>query len=434
MDLKIPVNIFWFRRDLRIDDNSGLFHALSSHNPVLPLFIFDTDILRDLDQDDARVTFIHQVLKKIDRQLKRFSSGLLIKKGSPLKVFRELLREFRVAEVFTNHDYEPYSIQRDNELDAFLKTRNIRFNTFKDHVIFEKDEVVKADGTPYTVYTPYMKKWLQLLGEIHLPVFPVSQRRERFFTGEIKPFPTLKDLGFKKSRTKVPPYCTDELRIRDYETTRDFPALDGTSRIGPHLRFGTVSIRKLVRQVNIPQQTYLKELIWREFFMQILYHFPHVITHSFKPDYDKIEWPNNEVLIDRWCRGETGYPLVDAGMRELSITGFMNNRVRMVTAGFLCKHLLTDWRRGEAWFAKKLLDYELSSNNGNWQWAAGSGCDAAPYFRIFNPMEQQKKFDPEMKYIKKWVPEVNTARYPQPIVDHKAARERAIRVYKSAFN
>lgn len=432
--MKIPVNIFWFRRDLRIDDNAGLFHSLSSQHPVLPLFIFDSDVLRGLDNYDSRVSFIYQNLTGIDRQLKRFGSGLVIKKGKPLEIFRKLVKEFRIVEVFTNHDYEPYSVQRDNELAAFLNTKNIRLNTFKDQVVFEKDEVVKADGTPYTIYTPYMRRWMERFENTKLFSFGVNKLKGRFLSGVTAPLATLEELGFVKSTIQIPSYTIEEQRIQDYEKTRDFPEKSGTTRIGPHLRFGTISIRKLVNEVNIPQQTYLKELIWREFFMQILYHFPHVVTQSFKSAYDKINWINNEEQFEKWCQGETGFPLVDAGMRELNATGFMHNRVRMVTAGFLCKHLLIDWRWGEAYFAKKLIDYELSSNNGNWQWAAGTGCDAAPYFRVFNPTEQQKKFDPNMHYIKKWVPEVNTSKYPQTMVDHKTARELAIRVYKEALS
>jgi len=431
--LKIQVNIFWFRRDLRLEDNAGLYHALSSINPVVPLFIFDTDILNGLERDDPRVTFIYENLEAIDQELKKFSSGLLVRYGNPLNVFMELVKTYRVTEVFANRDYEAYGIQRDNEMEAFLETKSIRFSTFKDHVIFEKDEIVKADRTPYTVYTPYMKRWMERFSNTSIPYFDVSSLKSGFFKGVLPPLPSLEALGFTRSNIVIPPFRTEEQRIKDYQNTRDFPAKPGTTRIGAHLRFGTVSIRELVKQVNIPQQTFLKELIWREFFMQILFHFPQVVTRSFKPAYDKIEWLNNKDHFEQWCRGETGYPLVDAGMRELSATGFMHNRVRMVTASFLCKHLLTDWRWGEAWFAKKLLDYELASNNGNWQWAAGTGCDAAPYFRVFNPAEQQRKFDPEMQYIKKWIPEINTSGYPQPIVDHKTARDRALRAYKTAL-
>ena len=432
--MKVQINIFWFRRDLRLEDNAGLYHALSSHNPLLPLFIFDTDILKGLEKDDPRVTFIYETMVAIDQELKKFSSGMLIRVGNPLKIFRDLIKTYRIAEVYANHDYEPYGIQRDNEVEAFLQTKSIRFNTFKDHVIFEKDEVVKADGTPYTVYTPYMKRWMDRFGNTSIPSFDVSSLKANFFKGELPPSSSLEELGFEKSSIQVPAFRTEDDRIKDYQNTRDFPAESGTTHIGPHLRFGIVSIRELVKQVNIPQQTFLKELIWREFFMQILFHFPQAVTQNFKAAYDKINWINNEEQFKKWCMGETGFPLVDAGMRELNATGFMHNRVRMVTAGFLCKHLLIDWRWGEAYFAQKLLDYELSSNNGNWQWAAGTGCDAAPYFRVFNPSEQQKKFDPNMNYIKKWVPEVNTSKYPQPIVDHKTARERAIRVYKEALS
>ncbi|MCB2220890.1 MAG: DNA photolyase family protein [Bacteroidetes bacterium] len=428
------ITIFWFRRDLRLYDNAGLFHALCAGRPVLPLFIFDTAILKELPRDDARVTFIHQELQKINAQLKKHGSTLLVRKGEPIEIFQELVKKYPLASVFTNRDYEPYAIQRDEKVSAMLKNADVEFHDWKDQVIFEKDEVVKQDGNPYTVYTPYSRKWLERFHNEELPSFSIEKYTDRFYACDFEPIPDMNDIGFELSEIKVPPGRTSKDLIENYNQTRDIPSKEGTSRMGPHLRFGTVSIREVVQRAAKYEPTFLKELIWREFFMQILFHFPKVIDHSFKPAYDNIPWINDEVQFESWCQGKTGYPMVDAGMRELNETGFMHNRVRMVTASFLCKHLLIDWRWGEAYFAEKLLDYELSSNNGNWQWAAGTGCDASPYFRVFNPESQQKKFDPDLTYIKKWVPELGTNRYPKPMIDHKFARERAIKTYKQAIN
>jgi deoxyribodipyrimidine photo-lyase len=432
--LKEPINIFWFRRDLRLRDNAGLFHALKSERPVLPLFIFDTDILNELEKDDARVTFIHQAIQNIHHELVENGSRLEVKYGKPVEVWNDLLKEYSVSRVYTNHDYEPYAIRRDNEVKMLLESKGVDFETFKDQVIFEKGEVVKDDGKPYTVYTPYMRKWMARFEREGVKVCDTERYFDNFMKQPKDGILSLEEIGFTKSNISVPGYRLNPQRIEDYEKTRDYPALDGTTRVGAYLRFGLVSIRELVLRVKEFNPTYLKELVWREFFMQILYHFPQVVDKSFKQAYDNIPWINDEKQFRLWCEGNTGYPMVDAGMREMNQTGYMHNRVRMVVASFLCKHLLIDWRWGEAYFAKKLLDYELSSNNGNWQWAAGSGCDAAPYFRVFNPTEQVKKFDPELKYIQKWIPELNTPDYPDPVVDHKFARERAIRTYKDALN
>jgi deoxyribodipyrimidine photo-lyase len=429
-----PVNIFWFRRDLRLNDNGGLYDALTKGSPVLPLFIFDTNILNELEKNDPRVTFIYNELNRINKQLKSAGSRLLIKYGDPLTVWKNLIREYNIAEVYTNHDYEPYAIERDLQIRNFLQTKNIVLKTFKDQVIFEKHEVVKDDGKPYTVYTPYMNKWMARCRQNPVQNFNTAKYFNNFIQLPWEKIPELKEIGFVKSDIQVPQIRIASDRIEHYEQTRNIPSLDGTTLTGTHLRFGTISIRELVKLADsFANKTYLKELIWREFFMQILCHFPKVVSESFKPAYDKIKWENDETHFNCWCEGKTGYPMVDAGIRELNATGFMHNRVRMVVASFLCKHLLIDWRWGEAYFARKLLDYELSSNNGNWQWAAGSGCDAAPYFRVFNPAEQMKKFDPDMIYIKKWIPELDTDAYPKPIVDHKFARERAIQVYKEAL-
>jgi deoxyribodipyrimidine photo-lyase len=434
ISLKNKVNIFWFRRDLRLNDNAGFYHALESRLPVLPIFIFDTKILKDLKKDDPRVTFIWENLKKINEELKKHDSRLIIKYGNPVDVWENLITEYLPEKVYANHDYEPYALERDLQVSQFLAKHKIDFISFKDQVIFERAEVVKNDGKPYTVYTPYMNKWLVRLHENSIPAFPTQNYFNNFLKLSWSEIPGLENFGFAKSKIIVPYAMYDTVRIENYEQTRNFPFVDGTTMVGPHLRLGTISIRELVTRADEAEnKSFLKELIWREFFMQILFHFPYVIKKSFKPAYDRIHWKNNEDDYRRWCEGTTGYPMVDAGMRELNATGFMHNRVRMVVASFLCKHLLIDWRWGEAYFAKKLLDFELSSNNGNWQWAAGSGCDAAPYFRIFNPTEQLKKFDPDLKYISKWIPELNTRDYPTPMIEHRFARERAIEVYKRSL-
>lgn len=426
------MTIFWFRRDLRLEDNTALFHALNENNEVLPIFIFDTSILKHLEREDARVSFIHQELSKINVKLNTIGKNLAIFHGTPEAIFNQLVSENEIESVYANHDYEPSARKRDKSINELLKSKGISFKTCKDQVIFEKSEIVKDDGKPYVVYTPYSKKWIEKLNSIQLKNYP-SETLLHKIVNHSYPLLSLNDIGFEPTTIKLPEYTIDENRIGNYESTRNFPAINGTSLIGIHLRFGTISIRKLVNYArNFSNITFLKELIWREFFMQILWHFPQTTTKSFKEKYDAIEWINNEELFHKWCQGKTGYPFVDAGMRELNATGHMHNRVRMIVASFLCKHLLIDWRWGEAYFANKLLDYEQASNVGNWQWAAGSGVDAAPYFRIFNPTEQIKKFDSELKYIKKWIPELNTSAYPNQIVEHKEARERCLQTYKKA--
>lgn len=426
------MNIFWFRRDLRVDDNVGLYHALSSGQPVLPIFIFDTSILSQLPPDDARVTFIHQQLESIQQALQAVGKSLAVFHGIPEEVYTQLLTEQKIDTIYTNHDYEPYARKRDKALNQLFKSKGVDFKTSKDQVIFEKSEVVKDDGTPYVVYTPYSRRWKERFRTLTLQHYPSETLLDQI-TDHSYPFLSLENIGFKPSKIKVRPYDISETLIRNYEATRNFPALNKTSFLGIYLRFGAVSIRKMMaKAIAEKNETFWNELIWREFFMQILWHFPHTVHQSFKPKYDEIQWNNDVDLFQKWCNGTTGYPIVDAGMRELNATGHMHNRVRMIVASFLCKHLLIDWRWGETYFALKLLDYEQASNVGNWQWAAGSGVDAAPYFRIFNPSEQIKKFDKDWYYIKKWVPEVETSAYPNPIVDHKEARERCLSVYKAA--
>ena len=427
--LKDKISIFWFRRDLRLEDNRGLQAALNGPFPVLPIFIFDDEIIGELDEDDARITFIYKTLGQISTELRRKANDLYCKKGKVTEIWEALLKEFNVQSVYANEDYEPYAINRDKNIEQFLLEHEIDFHLFKDQVIFAKNEILKNDQTPYTVFTPYKNKWVAELKKDQ-NILQTSPLNESNFLKIRLHFPKLKELGFRESVIRVLDY--DIHNLQDYDQVRNFPALNRTSHLSPHLRFGTISIRRMVAQ-TLANEPFLSELIWREFFMQILFHFPKVVNHNFRSKYDQIQWRNHPGEFEKWKNGKTGYPLVDAGMRELNATGYMHNRVRMVVASFLCKHLLIDWQWGEAYFAKKLLDYELSSNNGNWQWAAGTGCDAAPYFRIFNPTEQAKKFDPDMIYIKKWIPEIDTSDYPPPMVDHKLARERAIATYKKGI-
>ena len=423
-------NIFWFRRDLRLDDNTALANALLSKNPIIPIFIFDSNIIESLPEDDARISFIYAQLEKINNALKFHKSSLLIKKGDPKSVFKSLIKEFDIEEVYSNFDYEPYAVKRDTEITDLLNQNKIKHLQHKDQVIFEPHEILKDNGDPYTVYTPYKNKWLSKFRETPIQIFD-SVNFEKFVK-KLFEFPQLSSLGFSKSQIKVKDYSLEILE--GYKENRDIPSLDKTSYLSVHLRFGTVSVRKIVNSLGSNDTAFLSELIWREFFMQILNNFPHVQKGSFKKKYDKIVWRNNKEEFKMWCEGKTGYPIVDAGMRQLNKTGYMHNRVRMITAGFLCKHLLIDWRWGEKYFAQKLLDYEMSSNNGNWQWAAGTGCDAAPYFRIFNPFTQQTKFDKSYKYVKKWLPEFAEDEYLDYVVDHKFARERALECYKSALS
>ena len=428
------ISIFWFRRDLRLKDNHGLYQALESGKKVLPIFIFDEDILDLLEnKSDKRVDFIVHALQTLNSFLKSKNKGIKIFKGKPLEIYKKLTENYEIEAVYSNEDYEPYAIKRDQEIADFLASKNINFHQFKDQVIFHKDEIVKADKKPYTVYTPYSKLWLNEFQKVDLQGFPSEKKLDNLLD---IPFEELKieDIGFQKTNLAFEIPEADLHIIKTYEETRNFPAVKGTTQLGVHLRFGTISVRKLAKIAKENNLTFLKELIWREFFMQILYHFPKVVNHSFKSKYDAIPWENNPEFLEKWKAGKTGFPIVDAGMRELNATGFMHNRVRMITASFLIKHLLTDWRIGEAYFAEKLMDYDLSANNGNWQWCASSGCDAAPYFRIFNPDEQQKKFDPDFKYIKKWIPEFGTKYYPKPIVEHKKAREKVLKVYKEALD
>ncbi|MBK6380200.1 MAG: deoxyribodipyrimidine photo-lyase [Chitinophagaceae bacterium] len=429
------VNIFWFRRDLRLTDNAGLYHALKSNNPVLPIFIFDKNILDKLaDKADRRVAFIHAALEEMQGELVKINSTLQFFYTTPQEAFEKLSSTYSFEKVFTNHDYEPYAKERDDAIGAFLKTKGALLHSFKDQVIFEKDEVIKDDGKPYTVFTPYSRKWKAALQDFHFKEYPTEKYFGNFYRQTPNAIPSLVSMGFVKSEEAFPSKQLNDELVKKYQEQRNFPAIPGTSKLGVHLRFGTVSIRQLARHSSSLSETFLNELIWRDFYQMILWHFPQVgMGKAFKPAYDFIEWRDDEEAFEKWCAGQTGYPIVDAGMRELNATGFMHNRVRMIVASFLTKHLLIDWRLGEAYFAEKLLDFDLAANNGGWQWAAGSGCDAAPYFRIFNPYLQTKKFDPQLEYINKWVPELNELHYPKPIVDHEFARKRCLEVYANAL-
>jgi deoxyribodipyrimidine photo-lyase len=431
---KQKVSICWLRRDLRLTDNTALYQALKSPYPVLLLFIFDKNILDQLDDKrDKRVAFIHETLFEINKEIVKYGSSVLMIHNKPAATFEHLVETYDIKEIFLNHDYEPYAIERDQQIKEFAKLHNISFHTYKDQVIFEKAEVLKSDQTPYTIFTPYANTWKQKYKEKEEIFYPSEKWLHNLIKTDPFAFPSLSEIGFEDIKSTISQPEINEELIRQYSDYRNIPSVEGTSKIGIHLRFGTVSVRQITRTASQLSEQWLNELIWREFFMMILCHFPQVVHHNFKRKYDAIKWRNNEHEFELWCQGKTGYPLVDAGMRQLNETGWMHNRVRMIVASFLCKLLLIDWRWGEAYFAQKLLDYELASNNGNWQWAAGSGCDSAPYFRIFNPSEQIRKYDPELKYIKRWIHDFRPG-YIEPVVEYKLARSRALEVYKKALD
>ncbi len=438
--MKNEIVLFWFRRDLRLFDNAGLYHALKSGYAVLPIFIFDKNILNKLpNKKDRRVAFIHNSIEAIDKQLSKLNSNVSVFYDAPLTCFENLKNNYKIKCIYTNHDYEPYAIERDELIKKWCMQNNIAFNSYKDQSIFEKNEVTKDDGRPYTVFTPYANKWKKTLEPFFLKTYPCDKYYKKFIEKNLlikhNSIPSLQEMGFEKNDEKINQINWDAELIKNYKSNRDIPSINGTSQLSVHLRFGTVSVRQLVNAAWSLSETWVNELIWRDFYFMIIHHFPHSCNNAFKPQYDKIPWRNNEEEFKAWCNGKTGYPIVDAGMRQLNETGFMHNRVRMIVASFLTKHLLIDWRWGERYFAEKLNDFDLSANVGGWQWAASSGCDAAPYFRVFSPYEQTKKFDPKFIYIKKWVPEVDDVnRYPKPIVEHAFARERVLLTYKNALS
>ena len=427
------INVFWFRRDLRFDDNRGLLAALSSGKPVLPLFIFDDHILGALPTNDHRVDFVYHTLLEMHRRLQQLGLSMYIRRGKPLDIFREILLQFKVHAVYCNGDHEPYGIERDKKAASFLKEQGVGFYHYLDHLVFGRDEVLKKDGEPYQVFTPYSSAWKNSLQDKHLKHYHSEDILSNFLKNHGAQFPSMDELALHPSGLYPLPAKLDRATIESYQMNRDYPAREGTTRLGVHLRFGKISIRQCVNMARNLNETWLNELIWREFYAMILWHYPSVVTRSFKPQYDRINWLNNEYAFLAWKQGRTGYPMVDAGMRQLNTTGYMHNRLRMITASFLSKHLLVDWRWGEAYFAEQLFDYELSSNNGGWQWSAGTGCDAAPYFRIFNPAAQQKRFDAKGLFVREWIPELDTVDYPKPIVEHKMARERCLKAYKEAL-
>lgn len=430
MAMKQTVTIFWFRRDLRLIDNAGLYYALKQNKNVLPIFIFDKEILDKLPKDDKRVVFIHQQIQNIQAELIKIGSSLKVFYSTPSEVFNQFTQEYSINKVYTNRDYEGYAIQRDESIKQFLEQNGATLHSFKDQVIFEKNEVVKDDGKPYTVFTPYSRKWKQAIQPFYIKPYPTEKYFNHFYKQAVQPIISLEEMGFQNEESDFPTSNLNEELVKKYTEQRNFPAINGTSKLGVHLRFGTISIRALASKAMQLNETFLNELIWRDFYHAITFHFPHInACKSFRQEYDLIEWRNNEQEFEAWCQGKTGYPIVDAGMRELNATGFMHNRVRMIVASFLTKHLLIDWRWGEAYFAEKLLDFDFAANNGGWQWAAGSGCDAAPYFRVFNPTLQTEKFDKDLKYINKWIPELNSFDYPKPIVKHEDARKRCLEVY-----
>ncbi len=433
--MKKEIAIFWFRRDLRLEDNKGLFYALQSGYKVLPLFIFDEDILSKLEnRKDRRVDFIHQAIENLNASLKQIGSQLYVKYGMPLQIWKEIVDEYKVKEVYFNHDYEKYGMERDENISALCNGNGIAFKSFKDQCIFEKKEISSISGTPYTVFTPYSKKWKETLNNTHLKSFKSENHLNNFFRNDSSEMITLEEMAFEKTDIKFKKPLIDEAIVESYSANRDFPSLNGTTKLSVHLRFGTISIRNCVQKALKYNETWLNELIWRDFYMSILANFPQINQgKAFKSNYDQIKWSKDENAFQKWCEGKTGFPIVDAGMRELNATGFMHNRLRMITASFLCKDLLIDWRWGETYFSSRLNDFDFSANNGGWQWASGSGCDAAPYFRIFNPSLQTERFDKQLDYIKKWIPELNSFEYPLPMVDHKIARERALKVYKEGL-
>lgn len=425
---------YWFRRDLRLEDNAGLYHALKDNKSVIPVFVFDENILKKLKPGDIRMTFIYDQIQRLKLELNALGSDLLVKYGAPLAVWRELLKDTFGSRIYLNKDYEPYASNRDQGVAEIVEQRGGQLFSYKDHVVFEENEILKNDGKPYTVFTPYCRKWMQKFNDQGVEFYETKRYYGHFWQTEAASVISLERMGFIGNQVVIPQCKVNSEVIKNYDQTRDIPAdTNGTSKLGVHFRFGTISIREWALTAKELNTTFLSELCWRDFYQQILWHFPQVVTKCFKEKYEKIEWRNDQAEFEKWCSGMTGYPLVDAGMRQLNQTGYMHNRVRMVTASFLCKHLLIDWRWGERYFAEKLLDYDLAANNGGWQWAAGTGCDAAPYFRVFNPELQQKKFDPEYLYIRKWVPEYGGPAYPLPMVDHKKARERAILFYKQAL-
>jgi deoxyribodipyrimidine photo-lyase len=465
--------LFWFRRDLRIADNAGLYHALKSARRVHCVFVFDTDILDALaNKADRRVEFIHGCVTALREALQKAGGDLMVQHGRARDLVPQLAKSIGADAVFTNEDYEPTAVQRDQAVERVLKKSAIAFFACKDHVLFAKDEVMTQAHTPYTVFTPYKSACLKKLDAFYLSAYPTENYLSRLARpGATTTVPALEDMGFEVTNLKnlgIKPGTQGALqvlddflqRIDDYRDKRDFPALKGVSYLSAHNRFGTVSIRHLARLAverrSAGADTWLSELIWRDFYFQILYHFPHVCDSAFKPKYKDLAFENDKSLFAAWCEARTGYPIIDAAMRQINQTGFMHNRLRMIVASFLTKDLLIDWRWGEKYFADHLNDFDLAANNGGWQWAASTGCDAQPYFRIFNPVSQSQRFDPVGKFIRRYLPQLAQVPdkfihapwmmspleqqmahcvigkdYPACVVEHDVARHKALTLYKS---
>ncbi|TGE15405.1 cryptochrome/photolyase family protein [Hymenobacter elongatus] len=431
--------LFWHRRDLRLHDNAGLAVALQSGLPVVPLFIYDREILDQLpSRRDARVTFIYDEVERLGRQTEQAGGTFLAFYGRPLEVFAQLVQHYEVAGVYTNEDYEPYAAVRDAAIAELIKPAGTEFRVFKDQVIFAKNEILSKSGTPPRVFGAYSKTWLAALRDEHLVPYPSTEHfveSNLMPLAEAAPRPTLEQMGFERYEQFVPAAeLPAAALVSNYHNTRDKPGLvNSSTRRSVHLRFGTLSVRELMQQAKELNPKLLNELIWRDFFMMILWHYPFTATESYDPRLRLVPYRNNEDEFRAWCEGRTGYPLVDAGMRELNQTGYMPNRARIAAAGFLVKHLLIDWRWGDRYFADKLLDYDMSQNVGNWQWMAGTGAVAAPWFRVYSPQSQQEQYDTTFDYVRQWIPEFGTRDYPTPIVEHKFARERAIATFRAAY-
>ena len=465
-------SLVWFRRDLRDFDHAALYHALKSSAQVFCVFVFDTDILEKLtDKADRRVEFIWESVRELKTALQKNGGDLIVQHGSARALVPQLAKQLGVQAVYANRDYEPSAIARDAFVAAQLNGFEMAFFSFKDQVIFEQDEVLSLSNKPYTVFTPYKNAHLKKLDDFYLKSYPVDCYAKNLEKLETSDLPSLESMGFERtnlSEMRLPTgmsggkqlFADFEDRMAQYKAARDFPAVKGVSYLSVHLRFGTVSVRHLARvardQANAGAETWLNELIWRDFYFQILHHNPRIAEgKAFKVDYEHIPFPNDQALFQAWCDGQTGYPIIDAAMRQLNTTGFMHNRLRMVAASFLVKDLLIDWRWGERYFAQKLIDFDFSANNGGWQWAASTGCDAQPYFRIFNPVSQSEKFDAAGKFIRKYVPELAACddkeihspweissqkqqaigviigkNYPAPIADHAVQRPLALALYK----
>lgn len=459
--------LVWFRRDLRLDDQAALYHALRQARRVFCVFVLDTVILDALPRADRRVQFILQALQGLDAQLRAQGGALIVRHAPAAEEIPRLAAELGVQAVFANHDDEPQALARDATVAQALAAQGRAWHSFKDHVIFERSELLTGAGKPYAVFTPYKNAWLKKVDEFYLRAYPVARYAEALASHALaQGVPSLADIGFQDAglaehlaADKAEALFEDFLhRIDRYDQARDFPALKGPSYLSVHLRFGTLSIRRLAREAwqrmaagERGAEVWLSELIWRDFYHQVMHHWPHAMGGAFRPEYDKIVWeqgPEAERLFGAWCRGETGYPLVDAAMHQLNSTGYMHNRLRMVTASFLIKDLGVDWRWGERYFAEQLLDFDLAANNGGWQWAASSGCDAQPYFRIFNPVSQSEKFDPEGRFIRRYLPQLAALPpklvhapwlagpleapddYAPPLVRHDEARQRTLARYE----